>query len=124
MQEKITLTFKDKTTIEVDKGTTYYEVSKEQRANFKNKIIGVKETFGKQYEVKFDHSIARGLHMTITSPNPFTKEDTEKLKTSMNELISSNERFFKLNVEKKEAINYFNQTNNQEKDINIHNVKN
>lgn len=169
MQEKITLTFKDKTTIEVDKGTTYYEVSKEQRANFKNKIIGVKvdnevismsdkiyknanieffdvsdingykmnqsglkfvlvvalkETFGKQYEVKFDHSIARGLHMTITSPNPFTKEDTEKLKTSMNELISSNERFFKLNVEKKEAINYFNQTNNQEKAINIHNVTN
>lgn len=86
--------------------------------------VALKETFGKDYEVTYDHSIARGLHMTILSPKAFGKEDTLVLKKAMEDLILADERITSLNVEKREALKYYEKTNNHEKAMDIHNVMN
>lgn len=86
--------------------------------------VALKETFGSDYEVIYDHSIARGLHMTIKSPNPFGKAETEKLKQAMQKIIDEDRKIEHLNVTKKEVINYYEKTNNPEKAANIHNVTN
>lgn len=86
--------------------------------------VALKETFGKNYDVTFDHSIARGLHMTIESDSPFGKEETNRLKEAMQKIIDEDEIITALHVAKKEAINYYMKTNNNEKANNIHNVMN
>ena len=69
--------------------------------------VALKETFGANFEVIYDHSIAKGLHMTINSPNPFRKDDTDKLKQAMQKLIDENTKIEHLNVSKKELMMYF-----------------
>ena len=163
------VTFNDGTVIEVEKGTTIYELSKLYQPKMNNRIVGVeidnetvtmdtrimrntklnfidyttqngykinkgglefvivvalKEAFGEDYEVTFDHSIANGLHMTIISDKKFTLNDAKKLKIKMNEIISNDERIYDLNVEKNEAINYYNKVKATEKAQNIHNLTN
>ncbi|MGM9834752.1 MAG: nucleoside kinase [Bacilli bacterium] len=115
---------KDNTKVE------FFDVSdvngyKMNQAGFKFVLeVALKETFGSSYEVIYDHSIDSGLHMTISGDKTFDNEETVKLKTAMQQLISKNERFLPLNVAKKEAIKYFEKTNNHEKAMNIHNVTN
>lgn len=163
------VTFNDGTTIEIEKGTTVYELSKLYQPKMKTKIIGaelnnetvnfvtkinkscninfidcnsingykinkyglqfvlevaLKETFGDKYEVIFDHSIANGMHMTIESPKSFTISDATKLKTEMNNIINNDERITLLNVDKKEAMQYYKKVGADEKAANIHNVTN
>ncbi len=163
------VTFNDGTVIEVEKGTTIYELSKIYQSKMDNRIVGaeidnetvpmdtkikratkinfidyttingfkinkcglqfvtevaLKETFGEGYEVTFDHSIANGLHMTIICEKKFTLTDAKKLKTTMNEIIVNDERIYDLNVEKKEAISYYNRVKATEKAQNIHNLTN
>lgn len=86
--------------------------------------VALKETFDANFEVIYDHSIARGLHMTINSPYPFSKDDTGKLKQAMQKLIDENTKIEHLNVSKKELMMYYEKTNNKEKALNIHNVTN
>lgn len=86
--------------------------------------VALKETFGEGYEVTFDHSIANGIHMTIQSEKKFTLNDAKKLKTKMNEIIANDEQIYNLNVEKKEAISYYNKVKATEKAQNIHNLTN
>lgn len=86
--------------------------------------VALKETFGENYEVIYDHSIARGLHMTIKSSAPFGKDETEKLKQAMQKIINEDYKIEHLNVSKKEVISYYEKTNNPEKAANIHNVTN
>lgn len=161
------VTFNDGTTLEINKGTTIYELSKIYQPKMENNIVGceidnetvsmetkimkatklefidanstngykinkhglefvtevaLKEAFGNDYEVIFDHSIANGLHMTIESEKKFTLNDAKKLKTKMNEIIASDERIYEINVEKKEAIAYYNKVRAPEKAANIHNL--
>lgn len=163
------VTFNDGTVIEVEKGTTIYELSKLYRGKMEYSIVGaeidnetvpmdtkimratkidfidvtttngykinkyglefvtevaLKETFKDDYEVTFDHSIANGIHMTIICDKKFTLNDAKKLKTKMNEIIANDERIYSLNVEKKEAISYYNRVKATEKATNIHNVTN
>ena len=163
------VTFNDGTVIEVEKGTTIYELSKLYKSKMPYNIVGaeidnetvpmetkinratklefidvtstngykinkyglefvtevaLKETFGLCYEVTFDHSIANGIHMTIICDKKFTLTDAKKLKTKMNEIIANDERIYNLNVEKKEAINYYNKVKALEKAQNIHNLTN
>ena len=164
----ITITFPDKTTLEVEKGLTLYEISKlyphqennivgaeinnevvpmdtvigrDTEVNFidMNNINGyrinksglcfvlevaLKEAFDKKYEVVFNHSIGNGLHMSIEGKEIFTLSDAKKLKKEMNLIIKSDERIYNLNVEKKEAITYYNKVNAPEKADNIHNITN
>ena len=86
--------------------------------------VALKEEFGTTYEVRYDHSIANGIHMTILSEKKFALNDAKKLKTKMNEIISQDERIYNLNVEKSEAIAYYNKVKAPEKAQNIHNVTN
>lgn len=161
------VTFNDGTVLEIDKGTTIYELSKIYQPKMENSIVGaeidnetvsmetkimknttiefidanstngykinkyglefvtevaLKEEFGEDYEVTFDHSIANGIHMTILSDNKFTLNDAKKLKVKMNEIISNDERIHEINVEKKEAISYYNKVKATEKASNIHNL--
>lgn len=163
------VTFNDGTVLEIEKGTTIYELSKIYQPKMKYKIVGaeidnetvpmetkitrstkiefidvtttngykinkyglefvievaLKETFGNEYEVTFDHSIANGIHMTINCEKKFTLNDAKKLKTKMNEIIANDERIYNMNVEKKEAIAYYNRVKAPEKAQNIHNVTN
>ncbi len=163
------VTFNDGTVIEVEKGTTIYELSKLYKKKMKYSIVGaqidneivpmenkinrntelefidltstngfklskaglqfvievaLKESFGPDYEVVFDHSIANGLHMTIECDKKFTLNDAKKLKTKMNEIIANDERIYNLNVENKEAIAYYNKVKAPEKALNIHNLTN
>lgn len=163
------VTFNDGSTLEIEKGTTFYELSEIYQPKMKYSIVGVevdnevvpmdtkitratklnfldvtstngykinkyglefvtevalKETFGEDYEVTFDHSIANGIHMTIICEKKFNLNDAKKLKTKMNEIIASDERIYSINVEQKEAISYYNKVKNSEKAENIHNLTN
>ncbi len=86
--------------------------------------VALKEAFNKKFEVVYNHSIGNGLHMTIEGKEIFTLNDAKKLKKEMNLIIKSDERIYNLNVEKKEAINYYNKVNSSEKSSNIHNITN
>ena len=163
------VTFNDGTELEVEKGTTIYDLSKIYKKKMKYSILGaevdnevvpmetkidrnthvtfidvtspngykinksglqfvievaLKECFGPDYEVIYDHSIANGLHMTIECEKKFTLSDAKKLKTKMNEIIANDERIYDLNVENKEAIAYYNRVKAEEKAQNIHNLTN
>ena len=163
------VTFEDGTILEVEKGTTLYELSKVYQPKMKYNIVGaeidnetvsletkitratkvkfidvttvngykinkyglefvtevaLKDEFKDEYEVTFDHSIANGIHMTIIGEKKFTLSDAKKLKTKMNEIILNDERIYNLNVDTKEAINYYNKVKAPEKANNIHNVTN
>lgn len=164
---KINVTFNDDSVLDVDRGTTIYELSKLYQPKMENNIVGaeidnetvsmetkimkntkinfidanstngykinkyglefvtevaLKEEFGDEYEVTFDHSIANGIHMSIISDNKFTLNDAKRLKIKMNEIISNDERINEINVEKKEAISYYTKVKATEKAANIHNL--
>ena len=161
------VTFSDGTVMEVEKGTTIYEVSKLYQSKLDYEIVGaeienaavsmempitratkldfvdltspngyrihksglqfvivvaLKEAFGDDYNVSFNHSIANGLHMTITGEKKFTLNDAKKLKAKMNEIITNNERIYNMNVEADGMINYLNRIKEPEKAINLHNL--
>lgn len=163
------VTFNDGTTIEIDKGTTIYELSRIYQPKMKYSIVGamidyeivpmdtkinkstkiefidmsstdgykinkyglefvvevaLKETFGMNYEVNYEHSIANGILMTIKCDKKFTLADAKKLKTKMNEIITNDERIYDLNVEKSEAVTYYKKVKAVEKAENIHNLTN
>ena len=161
------VTFENGTTIEVDKGTSLYEISRKYQPEMKHKIVGaeinnevvpldyrinkesnvifldatyvngyklaksglqfiievaLKEEFGRDYEVEYDYSILSEVYLTIKGPKKFTLSDAKKLKAKMNEIVANDEIIQRLNVDKKEAIAYYNKVNCPEKAENIHNT--
>ena len=166
---RINITLEDGTILEVEKGTTIYELSKIYSKTKKEAIVGakinneivpmstpltkstkleflditttdgmkmlrrglefvaevaLKEQFKNQFELIVNHSIAHGIHMTIEGERNFTLQDAQKLKEKMNELIAADELFYEINVDKEQAIDYFNKVKAFEKSANIHNVTN
>ena len=83
--------------------------------------VAVKETF-KEVEVEFLHSVPRGIMTEIIGSHTIMKEDLNKIKENMSKIISDNEKIERYNVSKKEAIRYFENHNQQEKALNIHNT--
>ena len=165
----VNVTLNNDTTLEVEKGTTLYEISKTVQKTMDTKIVGaeinnevvplsteitknttvqfidmysingyrinkngisfvlevaLKEAFDKKFEVIFNHSTGNGVHLAIEGDENFTLEDAKTLKKEMNAILKADERIYNLNVEKKEAINYYNKVNSPEKASNIHNVTN
>lgn len=86
--------------------------------------VALKEQFKNQFEVIINHSIAHGIHMTIEGTRKFNLQDAQKLKEKMNEIIGADERIYEVNVDKEQAIDYFNKVKATEKSTNIHNVTN
>ena len=161
------VTFEDGTVMEVEKGTTIYELSKMYQSKLKYDIVGaeientpismdspitratklkfidlsspngyrinknglefvivvaLKEVFGEDYNVTFNHSIANGLHMSIVSDKKFNLSDAKRLKAKMNEIIMADERIYNMNVDANGMISYLNKIKEPEKAINIHNL--
>ena len=84
--------------------------------------VALKEEFGDEFQVVYDHSIANGLHLTVEGDKKFTLACANRLKKKMIELINSDEIIEELNVDSKDGIDYFNKCGFYEKAQNIHNV--
>lgn len=84
--------------------------------------VAVKETF-ESVEVHFLHSVPKGIMCEIEGIT-LEKEDINKMKEAMARIIHNDEKIVKYNVEKKEAIRYFNAHNQKEKAKNVHNTNN
>lgn len=89
-------------------------------------LAAVKDLFKNKYnskcEVLFDHSIGQGVHVTVASDIILGKETLEEIKEEMQNIISADLPFIKLNVSKKDAYNYFESSNELEKARNVHNT--
>ncbi len=86
--------------------------------------VALKEAFGKEYEVIFNHSIRRGIHINIKGPKVFSENDTLKLKEQMAKIVEEQVPIQRLNIDKAEAIQFYNLIGAKEKAQNIHNVTN
>lgn len=84
--------------------------------------VAVKETFP-GVEVHFLHSVPKGI-MTEIEGKDIQNEDISKIKEAMARIIHNDEKIMKYNVEKKEAIRYFEKYGQNEKAKNIHNTNN
>ncbi len=78
-------------------------------------IVAVHELFGKKSEIYFEHSIDKGICFTLKLDNILDDNDVKKLKAKMKKLISLDLPFKKINVTKKDAINYYLSINEKEK---------
>ncbi len=87
-------------------------------------IVALKELFGKNVDVVFDHSIARGIHATIINKDEFNENDAINLINKMKEIIAANKPITKLVVDCKEAYSYYEKVGYKEKALNIHNISN
>lgn len=76
----------------------------------------------KNAEVIFNHSIEKGIHCNIITSNPFTIEDTHKLKTLMQEIIAQDLPFKRILADKKNTYDYFKSKKAFEKAYNINNI--
>ena len=86
--------------------------------------VALKEEFGKTYKIKYNHSLGDGIHASIKGPTPFTSKDIYRLKMAMTKIVNQKEFINKINVEKSEAITYYESHEDSIKAQNIHNVSN
>lgn len=72
--------------------------------------------------IHYEHSIPRGMLGEVVGDQVLTQDDIGKIKEKLVEIISSDERIEKLNVNPKEAIKYYQRRKEYEKADNIHNI--
>ena len=91
---------------------------KEQKAGLKFLfIVAVKEVL--DCEVKFCHSLDIGMRGMFLTDYNVTAMDIRNITKKMNEYINGNFPILKLNVSSKDAMNYYNRYNEEEKARNI-----
>ena len=83
--------------------------------------VALKETLGKDAKVEYEHSVAKGLILTV-SGETLTKEYISLLKNRMASIITEDIPFIRYEINAIEAINYFNKINQKEKAQNIKNI--
>lgn len=83
--------------------------------------VAVKELY-KNCEIRFWHSVPKGIMTEIVGDITITPEDLTKIKEQMNEIIKENLPIEKINVLAKDAIKYYELNNQYEKALNIHNT--
>ncbi len=84
--------------------------------------VAVKETF-ENVEVLFLHSVPKGIMCEIEGLDLENKH-ISKIKEAMARIINNDEKIVKYNVERKEAIRYFDTHKQYEKAMNVHNTNN
>ena len=84
--------------------------------------VAVKEAYP-NVEVYFLHSVPKGIMCEIKGIE-LKKEDMSRIKEEMAKIIHNDEKILKYNVEKKEAMAYYNHNHQEEKARNIHNNTN
>ena len=83
-------------------------------------IIAVKELFGNNVGVNFEHSIDKGIYCRITNINFENEQVFFKIKEKMTELVALDLAIENINVTTKDAIQFYKSTNQTEK---INNLK-
>lgn len=73
-------------------------------------------------EISFEHSVPRGMLGIIMGNKILTTEDIGTIKESMNKIIAADEKFEKLNIQPKEAIQYYKSIGEYEKADNVQNI--
>ncbi len=84
--------------------------------------VALKERFGLNIEVNYNHSIGNGVHTTITNIDHFGENEIKILKKDMDRIIEDDYKIIKYNILAKEAVNYYNKHGFYEKGNNIHNL--
>lgn len=83
--------------------------------------VSLKEVFPKA-EIIYQHSVPKGFLGEIISEHILTQEDLSKIRNVMARIISEDKPFRKLNIKKKEAIDFYKKNNHIEKAENIQNI--
>lgn len=83
-------------------------------------LASMYDIYGKKVDISFDHSIMRGMHITINDLK-ITNKEIIKIKERMAKIISSNLRIVKMNVLSKEMVEFYKK---EGKVPNYHNVLN
>ena len=83
--------------------------------------VALLETFPK-LEISYEHSVPRGMLGVVSGNKILTQDDLNKIKSKMADLIEEDEKIEKINVSPKEAIKYYQVTNELEKASNIQSI--
>lgn len=84
-------------------------------------LASVKDLY-KNVKVSFDHSIMRGMHITLKTDRNLTTDDILQIKKQMNTLIAEDLPILKMNVLSKEMVEYYNKIGDLACSANILNV--
>ena len=83
--------------------------------------VALKEVFP-NLEIIFQHSVPKGFLGEIEGNKVITQEDLSKIKNVMARIISEDKPFKKLNIKKKEAIDFYKKVGQYEKAENVQNI--
>lgn len=83
--------------------------------------VALKEVF-KDAEIIYQHSVPKGVLGEIDYDHIITQEDLSKIKNVMARIISEDIKFKKLNIKKKEAIEFYKSVGEFEKTENVQNI--
>lgn len=83
--------------------------------------VALKEVFP-DLEITYQHSVPKGFLGEIIGNRILNQEDLGKIKEVMARIVSDDIRFKKLNIKKKDAIDYYNKIGHEEKALNIQNI--
>ena len=83
--------------------------------------VALKEVFP-NLEITYQHSVPKGVLGEIVGDKVITQEDLGKIKSVMARIISEDKIFKKLNIKKKEAIEFYKTVGQEEKATNIQNI--
>lgn len=83
--------------------------------------VALLETFP-ELEISYEHSVPRGMLGVVSGNKILTQDDLNKIKSKMADLIEEDEKIEKINVSPKEAIKYYQVTNELEKASNIQSI--
>lgn len=78
--------------------------------------------YNKTLEISFEHSVPKGLLGVIKGDKVITEQDAKAIKAEMLKIVESDLIIEKLNVKPREAIKYYQNTNQYEKAENIQNI--
>lgn len=84
--------------------------------------VSVKKLF--KCEIKFPHSLDKGMYVQVLSKNKLSDEDVKNLKDNMDALIKEDAKITKKVVSRKDAFNFYQKIGENEKAMNILNLNN
>lgn len=83
--------------------------------------VALLETFP-ELKISYEHSVPRGMLGVVSGNKILTQDDLNKIKSKMADLVKEDEKIEKINVSPKEAIKYYQVTNELEKASNIQSI--
>lgn len=83
--------------------------------------VALKECYP-ELDINYEHSVPKGILGKIVGNKILTQEDIVNIKGKMSEIISANDKIYKLNILPKDAITYYELKKEYEKASNIQNI--